>query len=222
MGEPDWKTNVPDPQAVNNEVGFVDYGQSTLNKPWTVLSLSTTLFSNVDITSREFGWRWFLLWWSVIMFDSVWGSVFFLQATLKKNQITSWIKAFSYFPNYALPPSRGGHGSGWLESTPAGYYSFVSGPDQHPGSKICEKPDQIPSHFSILAIAEDSIVISNAKPLLILGCIACSRSLNKSRILKIEKFPDPDRDSKLLEQEQSQSLKRWLLPPSTIGLHTFY
>lgn len=74
--------------------------------------------------------------------------------------------------------------------------------------KFVKNQTQIPSHFSILSIAEVSVVISNAKPLLIFGYVACSRSLNRSRFLKIEKFPDPDQDSKLLKQEQSRSLKR--------------
>jgi len=38
-------------------------------------------------------------------------------------------------------------------------------------------------------------------------------SLNRSRILKFEKFSDPDQDSKILEQERSRSLKKWLRPP---------
>ena len=43
----------------------------------------------------------------------------------------------------------------------------------------------------------------------------CSRSLNRSRILIFEKLPDPDPDpeSKILEQERSRSLKKWLRPP---------
>jgi len=42
----------------------------------------------------------------------------------------------------------------------------------------------------------------------------CSRSLNSSRILKFEKEPDsdPDPDWKILEQERSRSLKKWLRP----------
>jgi len=39
----------------------------------------------------------------------------------------------------------------------------------------------------------------------------CNRSLNRSRILKFEELPDPD--SKILEQERSQSLKKWLRSP---------
>jgi len=43
-----------------------------------------------------------------------------------------------------------------------------------------------------------------------------SRSLNRSRILKFEKLPDPDQDpdSKVLEPERS--LKKWLRPPLVI------
>ena len=35
-----------------------------------------------------------------------------------------------------------------------------------------------------------------------------SRSPNRSRILKFEKLPDPDKDRKFLEQERSRSLKK--------------
>jgi len=41
-----------------------------------------------------------------------------------------------------------------------------------------------------------------------------SRSLNRDRILKFEKFPDQEPDSKILEQERS--LKR--VTPATSGL----
>jgi len=34
----------------------------------------------------------------------------------------------------------------------------------------------------------------------------CSRSLKRSQILKFEKLPDPDPDSKILKKEQSRSL----------------
>jgi len=46
-----------------------------------------------------------------------------------------------------------------------------------------------------------------------LGWIDGSWSLNRSRILKFEKYPSPDRDSQTLEQERSRSLKKWLRPP---------
>jgi len=40
----------------------------------------------------------------------------------------------------------------------------------------------------------------------------CSRSLNRKRILKLEELPEPDPgpDLKILEQERSRSLKKWL------------
>ena len=42
-----------------------------------------------------------------------------------------------------------------------------------------------------------------------------SRSLNRNRILKFKRLPDPDpvSDSKILEQERCRSLKKWLRPP---------
>ena len=39
----------------------------------------------------------------------------------------------------------------------------------------------------------------------------CSWSLNRRRIFKFEKLPDPD--SKILEQERCRSLNKWLRPP---------
>ena len=56
------------------------------------------------------------------------------------------------------------------------------------------------------------MVISYVKTWVNYGWIDdCSRSLNSSRILKFEKLAEPD--SKILEQERSQSLKNWLRPP---------
>ena len=48
---------------------------------------------------------------------------------------------------------------------------------------------------------------------------AWHRSLNRSWILKFEKFPepDPDPDSSILEEERSLSLKKWLRPPLVKG-----
>jgi len=40
-----------------------------------------------------------------------------------------------------LPSPRGSHGSGVLESTPAGSCVFLSDPDPYPESKIFEKPE---------------------------------------------------------------------------------
>jgi len=56
-----------------------------------------------------------------------------------------------------------------------------------------------------VVISEVCVVISEVKPLAIFGCIDCSRSLNRSPIIKFEKFLDPD--SSILEQERSRSLK---------------
>ena len=53
--------------------------------------------------------------------------------------------------------------------------------------------------------------ISKVKPLVIFGCLDCNWSLNRSRILTCQKFPDPD--SKILEQERGRSLKKLLRPP---------
>jgi len=46
----------------------------------------------------------------------------------------------------------------------------------------------------------------------------CSRSLHRRRILKFE-LPDPDSDLKILEQERSRSLKKWLRPPLVCTWH---
>ena len=54
-------------------------------------------------------------------------------------------------------------------------------------------------------------VVSYVKTLLNFGRIDGSRSLNRSRVLNFEKFPDPDPDWKILEQERC--LKMWLRPP---------
>jgi len=89
-----------------------------------------------------------------------------------------------------------GHGSGVPESTPAGLCVYLSDPD----------PDRA-SLFN-LAVAGVWAVICEVKPLVIFCCLNCSRSLNRSHILKFEKFPDPDPNSKVLEQERSQSLEK--------------
>ena len=66
--------------------------------------------------------------------------------------------------------------------------------------KFVNNRTRIRSHFSILAVTVN------------FGWIDRSRSLNRSRIFEFEKFPDPDLDPdlKILEQERSRSLKRWL------------
>ena len=76
-------------------------------------------------------------------------------------------------------------------------------PGPHPGAKEKRRilpeltPDPVPPLVNYCWIEE------------------CSPSLNRSRILKFEKLPDqdPEPDSKLLEQERSRSLKKWLRPP---------
>ena len=66
--------------------------------------------------------------------------------------------------------------------------------------------NRIKSYFSISAVAGVCVVISQAKTWVNYGWIDdCSRSLNRSRILKFEKLPDPN--SNILEQERTQSEK---------------
>ena len=87
-----------------NELGDIGYGQSTLNKSWTVRSLSrpAMLFSYVEIKSTEV---WLDL--AMVTCHNISVSVrtcFFLQAKSKKNQPTTWIsceKALSHLPIYA-------------------------------------------------------------------------------------------------------------------------
>jgi len=104
---------------------------------------------------------------------------------------------------------RGGTGSGVPESTPAGFCVFLSYPDPDPESKFGKNPTRIRSHFSISAVAGVCVVIW----VNYVWIDDCSRSLNRSRILKFETLPDPDPDAapKILEQERS--LKTWLRPP---------
>ena len=52
------------------------------------------------------------------------------------------------------------------------------------------------------------MVVSKVKPMVIFGCLDCSRSLNWSRILTFEKFPDPEPNSKNLELKRSWSPKK--------------
>ena len=99
------------------------------------------------------------------------------------------------------------------ESTPAGFCVFLPDPDPDLESKILKNWTRIRGHLSISAVAGVCVVISEVSPLVIFGCIDCSRSLNRRRILKFKKFQDTDTDLKVLEQEQSRSLKKWLPPP---------
>jgi len=63
-----------------------------------------------------------------------------------------------------------------------------------------KKRTRIRSHFSILAVAGVYAVNSYVKICVNYGWIDdCSRSFNRSRILKFEKLPDPD--SKILEKD---------------------
>jgi len=64
---------------------------------------------------------------------------------------------------------------------------FSFGPRFGPESKICEKPDRNRSPFSISAVAGVCVVISYVKTCVNYGWVDdCSRSLNRSRILKFE------------------------------------
>ena len=106
-------------------------------------------------------------------------------------------------------PCRGGHGSEVPESTPAGFCAFLSDPDPDQESMFCEKPDQ----KSLSAVVGVCVFISLVKTWVNFGWMDDgSRSLNRSRILKFGKLPDPDPVSKILEQEQIRSLKKWLRP----------
>jgi len=106
---------------------------------------------------------------------------------------------------YGWVQGRGGTGYRVPESTLAGLCVFLS--DLDPESKICENRTRIRSHFSISAIAWVCVVISEVKTWV--NCNDdCSRSLNRSRILKLKELTDPD--SKILEQERNWSLKKWL------------
>jgi len=67
------------------------------------------------------------------------------------------------------------------------------------------------SHFLISAAAGVYVGISQVKIWVNFGWIDGSRSLNRIRILKFEKVPDPD--SKIFKQERSRSLQKWLRPP---------
>jgi len=65
------------------------------------------------------------------------------------------------------------------------------------------------SHFSISAVAGVCAVIFSENTWVNYGWIDdCSQSLSESRILNFEEWLDPDPDSKILEQERSQSLKK--------------
>ena len=112
---------------------------------------------------------------------------------------------------------RGGTGSGVPDSTPAGFCVFLSDPDPDPVSKICEKPDPDPESLFNFG-SRSRLGHFLVKTWVNYGWNDdCSRSLNRSRIVKFEKLPDPDPDSKILEQERTRSLKKWLRPPLGVG-----
>ena len=94
------------------------------------------------------------------------------------------------------------------KSTPAGFGLFLS--DSEPESKFVENRIRIRSHFSIAAVAGVCMVISESKTWGNFGWIDSCPSLNRSWILKFENLPDLGPDLKILEQERSRSLKKWL------------
>jgi len=94
------------------------------------------------------------------------------------------------------------------KSTPAGFGLFLSDPE--PESKFVENRIRIRSHFSISAIAGVCMVISESKTWVNFGWIDSCPSLNRSQILKFKNLPDLGPDLKILEQERSRSLKKWL------------
>jgi len=79
-------------------------------------------------------------------------------------------------------------------------------------SKFCEKPKPDPGHFSISAVVGVCMVISSVKTLENFDWIDDNWILKRSRTLKFEKFSYPHPDFKILKQEGSQSLKKWLRP----------
>ena len=109
-----------------------------------------------------------------------------------------------------LVSTRGETESGLPESTPAGFCVFLSDPDPYTKVKILGKTGPRPESLLISGVAGVCVAISEVKTWVTNGWIDyCSRSLNRSRILKFEKLPDPDLDpdSKILEQERSWNLK---------------
>jgi len=86
------------------------------------------------------------------------------------------------------------------ESTPAGFCVFLSNPE----SKIREKPDP----ESLFNFGSSRRVCGHflSKNMVSFGWIDGTWSLNRSRILKFEKFLDPE--PKILGQERSRSLTK--------------
>jgi len=81
---------------------------------------------------------------------------------------------------------------------------------------------RIRTHFSIWAVAGVFVVISQVKRWVNFDWIDDGkRSLNRARILKFEKYPVPDADWNILEQERCRSLKKWL-PAEVAGVITIH
>ena len=78
--------------------------------------------------------------------------------------------------------------------------------------KFLKNRTKILSHISISAVTGVYVVISCVKTWTNYGWIhVYSWSPNRGWILKFEKFPESD--LKILEEEWSQNLKKWLQPP---------
>jgi len=86
---------------------------------------------------------------------------------------------------------------------------FSFGPGSRPESKIWEKPE--PESLFNFGSGRSLCGHFLSKNLVNLRL---DRWLKRSRILKLKNLPDPDPDpdSKILEQERSRSLKKWLRP----------
>ena len=96
-------------------------------------------------------------------------------------QIQSWSEKIASI----LQDVRGGTGSGLPESTPAGFCVFLSDPE----SKIREKPDADPeSLFNFGSSRSLCGHVLNKNMWNYSWIDDCSRSLNRNRILKIERF----------------------------------
>jgi len=72
---------------------------------------------------------------------------------------------------------------------------------------MCEKTDPDPESLFNVSSSRSLRGRFLSKNMVNFGWIGGSRSLNGSRILKFEKFPDPDQNSNILEQEQTRRLK---------------
>ena len=131
------------------------------------------------------------------------------KATAKADALRAVIektKPITQFSVCQMVYTRGGQGSEVPEPTPAGSCAFLSDPDPEPN--ICEKPEPgsaIALCFRLRGLCTRHFLRTT---LLNFGCIDGSRCFNRSRILKLENFSDPD--SKILEQERSRSVKMWL------------